>query len=106
MEYYSLGIRTRLSLKSLRYLNFGQNGHDGHDDAENEVEADEDLVLRAVVGFGIKHVEEHDGGESQGEVEDGDGQQSCEEDDQNVVHLIELSPFKRPLGNPSILDLS
>lgn len=59
------------------YLHFGQNGHDGHDDAEYEVEADEDLVLRAVIWLRVKHVEEHDGGESQGVADDGDKQQSC-----------------------------
>ncbi|TNN86120.1 hypothetical protein EYF80_003537 [Liparis tanakae] len=58
----------------------GPNGHNGHDDAEYEVEADEDLVLGAVVRFGVKHVEKHNGGESQGVEEDGEGQQSCEEE--------------------------
>lgn len=66
-------------LQSLHYLNFGHNGHDGHNDAEYEVEADEDLVLCAVVRSGVKHVEEYNSSESQGEVCDGDGQQSCEE---------------------------
>ncbi len=60
-------------LKFLHYLNFGQNGHNGHDDAENEVEADEDLVLCAVIRCGVKHVEEHDSSESHSIVEDGEG---------------------------------
>lgn len=34
-------------------------------------------MLGAVVGLGVKHVEEHDGGEGQDVVEHGDGEQSC-----------------------------
>lgn len=67
----------RCPLASQHYLNFGQNGHHGHDDAENEVEADEDLVLRAVIGPGVKDVEEHNSSESQDVVDNGDKQQSC-----------------------------
>lgn len=59
------------------YLDFGQDGHDGHDDAEDEVEADEDFVLRAVVGFGVINVENHDEAERQGVEDDGDREQSC-----------------------------
>lgn len=69
----------RCPLASQHYLNFGQNGHHGHDDAENEVEADEDLVLRAVIGPGVKDVEEHNSSESQDVVDNGDKQQSCKE---------------------------
>lgn len=53
-----------------------QDGHNGNNDAEDEVEADEDLVLRAVIGLGVKHVEEHDSGERQGVEDDGEGEQS------------------------------
>lgn len=60
------------------YLDFGKNRHDGHNDAENHVEADEDLVLGAVVGLDVEQVEEHDGGESQGVVKNGEGQQRWE----------------------------
>lgn len=63
-------------LKHLHYLNFRQNGHDGHNDAEYEVEADEDLVLCAVIRLGVKHIKEHDSSERQGIVNDGEGQQS------------------------------
>ena len=63
---------------SLHYLNSGKNGDDGHNDAEDEVEADEDLVLGAVVRFGVIHIEEHDSGESHSVVDDGERQQSCE----------------------------
>lgn len=72
------------------YLHFGQDGHHGHDDAENEVEADEDLVLRAVVRLGVEDVEEHDSGESQGEVGDGDNQESCKrsnEEKRRICHM-------------------
>lgn len=44
-------------------------------------------MLRTVVRLGVKHVEEHDGSESQGEVDDGEGQQSCEENIGRVMSL-------------------
>lgn len=58
------------------HLNLRQDGHDGHSDAEQKVEADEDLVLGAVVGLSVEDVEENDGGEGQGVVDDGEGEQS------------------------------
>jgi hypothetical protein len=47
------------TMKPPQYLYFGQDGDDGDDDAENEVEADEDLVLGAVVRLGVVYVEQH-----------------------------------------------
>lgn len=77
-------------MTSQPYLHFGQDGHHGHDDAENEVEADEDLVLRAAIRLGVEDVEEHDSGESQGEVDDGDNQESCKqsnEEKRRISHM-------------------
>ena len=58
------------------YLDFGQDGDDRDDDAEDEVEADEDLVFSAVVRLGVVHVEQHDRCERQRVVEDREGQQA------------------------------
>lgn len=78
-RHCSLTHTRRCPLASQHYLNFGQNGHHGHNDAENEVEADEDFVLCAVIGPGVKDVEEHDSSESQDVVDNGDKQQRCKE---------------------------
>lgn len=85
----------RCPLASQHYLNFGQNGHHGHDDAENEVEADEDLVLRAVIGPGVKDVEEHNSSESQDVVDNGDKQQSCKANIGKEIRNFFLFRLKR-----------
>ena len=83
-ENKTLTVSARLQSTNIRltsvfcHLNFGQDGHDGHGDAEQEVEADEDFVLGAVVRRRIKHVEEHDGSERQRVEDEGEGQQGCE----------------------------
>ena len=58
------------------YLDFGQDGDDGDDDAEDEVEADEDLVFSAVVRLGVVHVEQHQRRERQCVVEDREEEQA------------------------------
>ena len=57
------------------YLNLGQDGHHRHNDTEDEVEADEDLVLCAVVRLSVVNVEEHHSSEGQGKVKDGEKEQ-------------------------------
>lgn len=63
-------------MKPPQYLYFGQDGDDGDDDAENEVEANEDFVLGAVVRLGVVDVEQHPWGEGQCVVEEGERQQA------------------------------
>lgn len=58
------------------YLYLGQDGDNGDDDAQDQVEADEDLVLRAVVRLCVVHVEKHHSSDSQRVVEDGERQQA------------------------------
>lgn len=54
------------------YLYFVQNGHHRDDNTEDEVEADEDLVLGAVVRFGVVQIEKHHGSKSQDIVQNGE----------------------------------
>lgn len=61
----------------MHYLNFRQNGHNRNSNAEDEVEADENFVLCAVVRFGVIHIEEHDSSKSQRIEDEGAGQKSC-----------------------------
>lgn len=51
------------------HLDFGQDGHGRDDDAEDEVDADEDLALRAALGLGVVNIEQRDG-RNGGSVED------------------------------------
>lgn len=46
-------------MKPPQYLYFEQDGDDGDDDIEDEVEADEDLVLGAVFRLCVVDVEQH-----------------------------------------------
>lgn len=79
----------------LHYLNFGNNSNDGHYDAEYQVEADEDLVLGAVIGLGVEHVEKHNSSESKGVVDDGDEEQRCNENINKVERLLYLQTTKQ-----------
>lgn len=62
------------------YLNFGQDGDDGYGDAEDEVEADEDFVLSAVVRLGVVEIEEHHRGKRQCIVEHSEEEETCGRD--------------------------
>lgn len=73
---------------SIHYLNFGKHSNDGYYDAEDQVEADEDLVLGAVIRLGVEHVEKHNSSESKGEVDDGDEEQRCNDNMNKVEHLL------------------
>ena len=55
-----------------RHLDFGQDGDDGDDNAEDEVEADEDLVLCAVIRQCVVHIEQYHGSKGQGIVHYGE----------------------------------
>ncbi len=59
-------------------LNLRQDGHDRGSDAEEHVDADEDLVLSATIRMGVVHVERNHRHQRQQVVQCGDGQQSCE----------------------------
>lgn len=63
-------------MKPPQYLYFEQDGDDGDDDIEDEVEADEDLVLGAVFRLCVVDVEQHHWGEGQCIVEEGELQQA------------------------------
>lgn len=58
------------------YLYLGQDGNNWDDDAEDQVEANEDLVLRAVVRLCVVNVEKHHSSDSQCIVEDGKRQET------------------------------
>ena len=58
------------------YLNFGEHRDNGDHDAEQHVEADEELVDEASVRLGVEDEEQHDGNQGQDVVEDCDHQQS------------------------------
>lgn len=59
------------------YLYLGQDGDNGDDDAEDKVEADEDLVLCAVVRLRVVDIKQHHSSDSQCIVENGERQQAC-----------------------------
>lgn len=59
------------------YLYLGKDWDNWNDDAEDQVEADEDLVLCAVIWLSVVNVEKHHSSDSQGVVEDSEGQQAC-----------------------------
>ena len=61
----------------IQYLYLGKDGDNGDDDAEDEVEADEDLVLGAVIGLCVVHIEKYHSSNSQGVEEEGESQQAC-----------------------------
>lgn len=61
----------------IQYLYLGKDWDNGNDDAEDQVEADEDLVLCAVIWLSVVNVEKHHSSDSQGVVQDSEGQQAC-----------------------------
>lgn len=72
------------------HLNFGQDGNNGDNDAEDEVEADEDLVFSAVVSRGVIDIEHHHSREGQGIVQHREGQESCGRGNIRIDHIIML----------------
>lgn len=54
---------------SKRYLYLGQDADNGDNDTENEVEADEDLVLCAVIRCSVVNEEKHHSSDGQCIVE-------------------------------------
>lgn len=59
------------------YLHFGQNGNHRYDDAENKVEADEELVFGTVVGFGVVEIKQHNCSKGESVMQDSEEQQTC-----------------------------
>lgn len=60
------------------YLNFGQDGNNRDDDTEDKVEADDNLVLFAVIRLRVVNIEQHNSGESQSVIQEGERQQAWE----------------------------
>ena len=58
-------------------LDLRQDGEEGGGDAEEHVDADEDLVLGAAIRVGVEHVEQDQSHHRQQVVERRDRQQSC-----------------------------
>lgn len=75
------------------YLYFWQNGNHRYDDAENKVEADEELVFGAVVGFGVVEIKQYDCCKGQGIMQDSEEQQTCGHRKQSHVSFSEKSGF-------------
>lgn len=59
-------------------LDLRQDGQNGGSDAEEHVDADEDLVLSATIRVGVVYVEHDQRHQRQQVVHCGDRQQSCE----------------------------
>ncbi len=75
------------------YLYFWKNGNHRYDDAENKVEADEELVFGAVVGFGVVEIKQHDCCKGQSVMQDSEAQQTCGHRKQSRVSFSEKSGF-------------
>lgn len=61
---------------SVLYLYFWQHRNNRGHDAEQHVEADEELVDEASIGLGVEEEEQHDSSKRQDVAEDCDRQQS------------------------------
>lgn len=60
----------------LPHLDLGQYGHNRDDEAEDEVDADEDLALCATLGLGVVDVEQHYGRNGGGIEDEGEDAKS------------------------------
>lgn len=72
---------------STLYLYLGQNGDNRDDDAQDKVEADEDLVLCAVVRLRVVDVEKHHSSDSQSVVDEGERQQAWKWHGHTFTHM-------------------
>lgn len=82
--------------KSGANLDLRQDGHDGGSDAQEHVDADEDLVFSASLRVGVVDVEHDQRHQRQQVVHCGDRQQSCEHTTQlQSRHSVQEAPTSR-----------
>jgi len=72
-------------------LDLWQDGHDRGCDAEEQVDADEDLVLSAAIRVGVVHIEHDQSHQRQQVVDCSDRQQSCEDTTQLLLYVNFIS---------------
>lgn len=72
---FSLSLVTDMNVRE--NLDLRQDGEDGGADAEQHVDADEDLVFSATVGVGVVDVEHDQRHQRQQVVDRGDREQGC-----------------------------
>ena len=81
-------------------LDLGQDGDDREDDAEQHVEADEELVQFALAGevSGVVDIHEDDGRDGPGEHEAGEGEESCQPAFAFVFLIVSIPSFSPTVG--------